>query len=446
MDRIPLNPSILPIAVIGAGPIGLAAAAHLHARGFTPLVFEAGERIAAHLESYRPVKLFSPWRFNIDAEAVRLLEGAGWMAPPKDGLPTAGQMIDDYLAPLSRLPAIASALRLGHKVTQVSREGFDKVRTNGRERAAFMLRTVGLGGMEEHRAWGVLDASGTWGTPNPLGANGLQARGEARFSAHIQHGMPDVLGRERDRYAGRSTLVAGSGHSAVGSLIALAELAKAAPATKIAWAIRGDNLERLYGGGEADGLPARGELGLLLKELVQSGRIKVHTALRITSLQTAPNGITVVADDERSLGPIDEIIASTGSRPDWSLARELRIKLDPWLESTEALAPLIDPNVHSCGSVRPHGHRELGHPEARFYAIGAKSYGRAPNFLLATGYEQTRSVVAALAGDFASADDVKLELPETGVCSSGPLNALVANAAVANSQAAKTCCAPTCCN
>jgi hypothetical protein len=113
---------------------------------------------------------------------------------------------------------------------------------------------------------------------------------------------------------------------------------------------------------------------------------------------------------------VDEIIAATGSRPELGLTRELRVRLDPWLESTEALAPLIDPNLHSCGTVRPHGHRELAHPEPGFYVIGAKSYGRAPNFLMATGFEQARSVVAALAGDLAAADDVQLELPETGVC------------------------------
>jgi hypothetical protein len=93
------------------------------------------------------------------------------------------------------------------------------------------------------------------------------------------------------------------------------------------------------------------------------------------------------------------------------------VELDPWIESTESLAPLIDPNLHSCGTVRPHGHRELAHPEPGFYAIGAKSYGRAPNFLLATGHEQVRSVVAALAGDLAAADHVELDLPQTGVCS-----------------------------
>jgi cation diffusion facilitator CzcD-associated flavoprotein CzcO len=52
--------SNLPVAVIGAGPVGLAAAAHLVGRGLTPLVFEAGASVAAHLESYRHVQLFSP--------------------------------------------------------------------------------------------------------------------------------------------------------------------------------------------------------------------------------------------------------------------------------------------------------------------------------------------------------------------------------------------------
>jgi hypothetical protein len=430
MNRIPLNPSRLPVAVIGAGPVGLAAAAHLRAYGLTPLLFEAGETVAAHLESVRHVRLFSPWRFNIDRESVRLLKEAGWQAPPADGLPTAGELIDGYLAPLSRVPAIADALRLGHKVTQVAREGLDKMKTDAREHAAFMVRTLGPGGVEQHRVWSVIDASGTWSTPNPLGANGLPAIGEARFAAHIAYGMPDVLGRDRERYASRSVVVAGAGHSAVGSLIALAELAKAAPQTRLAWIVRSDRFEKLYGGGEADGLPARGALGMQLKTLVDAGRIEVHGGFRIESVVNGNSGVDLLSNDGRRLSNIDRIIASTGSRPDLVLARELRIRLDPWLESTEALAPLIDPNVHSCGSVRPHGHRELQQPEARYYAVGAKSYGRAPNFLLATGYEQVRSVVAALAGDFVAADAVKLELPETGVCSTRP----------APSKAESACC------
>jgi hypothetical protein len=94
------------------------------------------------------------------------------------------------------------------------------------------------------------------------------------------------------------------------------------------------------------------------------------------------------------------------------------VDLDAVVESPAMLAPLIDPNVHSCGTVPPHGFEELSHPEPDFYVVGMKSYGRAPTFLLLTGYEQVRSVVAALTGDLTAAREVRLTLPETGVCSS----------------------------
>lgn len=124
-------------------------------------------------------------------------------------------------------------------------------------------------------------------------------------------------------------------------------------------------------------------------------------------------------NQSQQISHVDEIICATGQRPDVSITRELRVSLDPWLESTAALGPLIDPNLHSCGTVRPHGHRELSHPEPGLYTVGVKSYGRAPTFLMATGFEQVRSVVAAIAGDLEAADRVELDLPETGVCSLG---------------------------
>jgi hypothetical protein len=215
-------------------------------------------------------------------------------------------------------------------------------------------------------------------------------------------------------------LVAGAGHCAAGNLLALAKLAGEALSTRIAWTIRGHNFARIFGGGENDGLPARGALGRRLKELAQSGRLEVQADFRTEAIRMTSGGLGVegrgIDGAVRRIEGIDEIVVAAGGRPDLALAAELRVKLDPWIESTERLAPLIDPNVHSCGTVRPHGHRELAHPEARYYAVGAKSYGRAPNFLLATGHEQIRSVVAALAGDLVAADNVQLELPETGVC------------------------------
>lgn len=408
-----------PVAVIGAGPVGLAAAAHLVQRGIPVVVFEAGPRVASSFESYRHVRLFSPWQFNIDRAARSLLQAEGWAAPADGVLPTAGDMLDEYLVPLAQTRALSGRIEFGAQVIAVSRAGIDKAKTAGREAADFLLQVRQGPDMREVRASAVIDASGTWSQPNPLGISGLPAPGERDARESITYGMPDILGTERSRYAGRKVLVVGAGHSAAGNLLALARLADQEPRTRIAWAVRGNDLRKLFGGGDKDGLPARGELGARLRTLVDQGRLEVHLGFGIAGIERTVSGLKVHAYDT-SLLPVDgvdEIIAATGSRPDMQMLRELRVRFDPWLESTDALAPLIDPNVHSCGTVRPHGHRELAHPEPGFYAIGAKSYGRAPNFLLATGYEQARSVVAALAGDVQAADEVRLELPETGVCS-----------------------------
>jgi hypothetical protein len=158
-----------------------------------------------------------------------------------------------------------------------------------------------------------------------------------------------------------------------------------------------------------------------LRTLRDRGALEFVAGLRINALRRDADGTLLVEGldakgEPRTLAGIDQIICATGQRPDLAIVSELRLRLDPGLESTEALGPLIDPNVHSCGTVRPHGHRELSHPEAGFYTVGVKSYGRAPTFLMATGFEQVRSVVAAIAGDLVAADRVELELPETGVC------------------------------
>lgn len=412
--------SKLPVAVLGAGPIGLAAAAHLLQRGFTPVVFESGDKVGANLASYRHVRLFSPWQYNIDKAARALLLAHGWTAPAGEELPTAGAVVDAYLAPLAALPVLAPHIKLGHRVVQISRAGIDKVKTRGRADAPFLIRTESAAGSREFLASAVIDATGTWAQPNPLGASGMPALGETALADRIAYGMPDVLGGARGTYAGMRVLVVGAGHSAAGTLLALAQLAAEAPDTRLVWAVRGNQLAKVFGGGEADGLPARGQLGVRLKALKEAGQLELHTSFRIQALQAGENGIDVIGtgpDGARVvIEAVDRIVAATGARPDLALTRELRVRHDPCLESADALAPLIDPNEHSCGTVRPHGHRELAHPEPGYYTVGAKSYGRAPNFLMVTGYEQVRSVVAALAGDLVAADEVQLELPETGIC------------------------------
>ncbi len=440
MDR-----SEYPVVVIGAGPVGLAAAAHLIARDIEPLVLERGERIGASVAEWSHVRFFSPWRYSVDRAAADLLEASDWVAPELDSYPTGGDLISRYLQPLANLPAMRPHIRLGSNVVSVTRDGFDKMKTPGREAAPFVVTVRTADGEETVLARAVIDASGTWTHPNPLGASGRPAIGEWAVADQIAYGIPDVLGTARERYAGRRVLVVGSGHSAFNVLIDLVDLADEASGTTITWAIRrpGNESRNLFGGGINDALPARGELGARVQRLVADGRLQLVTGVRIAKLEKTAEGI-VVSGQDSVLQPVDEIIAATGFRPNLEPLSELRLGLDSAVESPLALAPLIDPNVHSCGSVPPHGAEELKHPEADFYIVGMKSYGRAPTFLMLTGYEQVRSVAAALAGDWEAARDVQLVLPETGVCSTAPLAdrgvACCAPAASADPVEAAACC------
>ena len=412
----------LPVVVIGAGPVGLAAAAHLAERDIDFLVLEAGAAVGAAVRAWGHVRLFSPWRYGIDAAARTLLDKDGWSAPDDEVNPTGAELVGQYLVPLAAVPQIAPYIRLGHRVTAISRVGVDRVRSRSREFAPFLIRVQVDGQTTDLHARAVIDATGTWGTPNVLGASGLPAHGEVEAADVIDHALPDVLGTARGSYAGRHTLVVGAGHSAANTLLALAELAEQEPGTRISWAIRTGSAARAYGGGEADALPARGALGTRLRRLVTDGRIRLVNQFSVQAIRVLGNGsVDVESVDARGVQKtvtVDRIVGATGFRPDHSITTELRLDLDPILGSPRALAPLIDPNEHSCGTVPPHGVDELAHPEKDFYVIGAKSYGRAPTFLLATGYEQVRSIVAALAGDWEAARNVQLKLPETGVCNS----------------------------
>jgi thioredoxin reductase len=411
----------LPVAVIGGGPVGLAAAAHLLSRGLPVKLYEAGETVATNVRQWSHVRLFSPWCFNIDHVARSILREQGWQEPPPDDLPTGRELYDAYLAPLGAALMAKGIIETKARVRWISRRGIDKVVSRDRANHPFAL-AVNAASSDERIdiARAVIDASGTWQNPNPLGASGTAIPGEADAAAVISYGISDVLQADRPQYVGKHTLVIGGGHSAATVLTDLALLAESAERTRITWAVRSQNLARIFGGGEADQLPARGKLGSDLKRLVDAQRLRLVTGFAAERIDRCGNGVAVSGNTDvgpLTLGPVDRVIVVTGQRPDLALTRELRLDLDPWLESPRGLGPAIDPNIHSCGTVPPHGYRELAHPEQDYFAVGIKSYGRAPTFLMATGFEQVRSVVAYLAGDHAAAQDVRLVLPDTGVCS-----------------------------
>jgi thioredoxin reductase len=404
------------VAIVGAGPVGLAAAAHVLERGLTPIVLEAGPDVADAVRQWGHVQLFSPWEYNIDRAAARLLATTGWNSPEPEQYPTGAELVERYLEPLARKTVLAAHIHSSSRVTDISRIGFDKLKTKGRESAPFEIRYRNGQGPRVVRADAVIDASGTWHSPNPAGANGLNAIGEKQAADKIAYGMPDVLGKDRARYSGKTVAVLGAGHSAIGTLTDLVTLAKQSPETTAIWLLRGNDPARAFGGGANDKLSARGELGAAFAALVSAGRIKVESGFRASHLDADGPRLLVGADAGGRQLIVDELIVATGFRPDLDFVRELRVQLDPAIECPVALAPLIDPNEHSCGTVRPHGARELAQHEPGFYFAGMKSYGRAPTFLMITGYEQVRSIAADIAGDHEAAERVELVLPETGVC------------------------------
>lgn len=412
-----MAPQSLPVVIVGGGPVGLAAAAHTLARNLTPLVFEAGPAAGAGIRRWGHVRMFSPWKFNVDRAAVDILVRHGWVPPEGDAFPTGRDLVERYLEPLAGTPELAPRLHVNTRVVAVSRQDHDLMKDAGRDTAPFVVRVLGPDGERDVLAQAVIDASGTIERPGPLGASGLPATGERAAAEHIFYGVPDVLGVDRWRYAGRRVLVVGSGHSALNALLDLAQLADVDATTHVTWAIRRPALGALLGGARTDQLEERGKLGRRVRALLDAGRLDLVTGFRLDALTATAEGL-VASAAARRLNPVDEIVAATGFRPDWSILSELRLDLDAAVQSPRVLAPLIDPNLHSCGTVRPHGAEELKHPDVNLFAIGMKSYGRAPTFLMLTGYEQARSVVSAIAGDWESARRVELVLPETGVCSS----------------------------
>lgn len=440
--------SDLPVVVIGAGPVGLAAAAHLTERGLPFTVLEAADKAGSAIAEWAHIRTFTPWQYIVDAAAERLLGPTGWTRPSQRQSPTGGEIVEQYLQPLAA--ALADSLQTRSRVIAVSREGLDRSRTRGRAERAFVVRVQrGDGSVEDLRARAVIDASGTWGHSNPLGSSGLPALGEGQAAdqGFLVGPLPDILGADRGRFAGRTTLVVGMGHSAANTLVALAQLAREVPGTRIMWAIRGQSARRVFGGGTADQLPDRGRLGSDLADLVTAGALEHVTGFSTRELRVSPDGGSVTAvgdtpDGLREIAGVHNVAAATGFRPDVAMLSELRLDLDPGLQSPRELGPLIDPESHSCGTVRPHGWRELAHEaEPGFFVVGMKSYGRAPTFLITTGNEQVRSIVAHLAGDDAAADEVQLVLPETGVCSSS--NALTDDEVEAGVIPDEGCCGST---
>src|SRR4051812_12881899 len=303
------------VAILGAGPVGLAAAAHVLERGMEPVVLEAGPQVGHAVRQWSHVPLFSPWEYAIDKASERLLTAAGWNSPAPDQYPTGGELLAQYREPLATRTPLKDYIRTSSMVTSVGRAGFDKMKSNGRAFEPFTIRYQNGKGPEQLKADAVIDATGTWLSPNPAGVDGLPAIGETPDHPQIAYGMPDVLGCERARYAGKAVAVLGAGHSAVGTLIDLARLKDEVPATEIIWLLRGTAPEKAFGGGANDKLSARGALGAAFAALVASGKIRVEAGFRLSHIGRDGARLHIATDRCRQSVIVDELVVATGFRP-----------------------------------------------------------------------------------------------------------------------------------
>lgn len=263
----------LPTAIIGGGPIGLAAAAHLVSKGEKFILFEAGQTVGSNILEWRHVRMFSTWKYNIDQVARKLLEESNWTSPCDDELPTGGDLVEKYLMPLSQLPQIKENIILNAKVVGVAKKGLNKLKTANREEVPFEIYVEVNGETKLFESKAVIDSSGTWKSPNPALSNGIWTSSEKQLSDRIDYGIPNVIQSE-ERYKNKTIMVIGSGHSAINAVLDFAKLKEQYSDTSVYWVLRKNHVSEVYGGQENDELPARGELGIRIQNSLNLIRLQ----------------------------------------------------------------------------------------------------------------------------------------------------------------------------
>lgn len=394
------------LAILGAGPVGLEAAAAALELGFDVHVLERGEP-GAHVIAWGHVRMFTPWRMNVGPASARRLAQHGWTAPPAEDCPTGLELAERVLQPLAATPELKGRVHTHSQVVHVSRHGARKnERAGGSERSAhpFRLLVRDAGGRENFlHAHAVVDATGTFGQPNSAGTGGIPARGETYLAPQMSYHPDDVLGLRRERHAGKTTLVIGGGASAVTTVTLLAQLAGEVPGTRVAWVTR--RATPGFAGEIADdSLPARAALYAEGRRLQGGGSEAVHWAggCEVESIEynsaTHRYRVLTVTPAGAHVEEADQVIVNCGYGPDTSLYRELRVH-----ECYETLAPMklaaaLDrAGTRDCTAIPAFGSDLLANPEPDFFILGAKSYGRSSDFLLQTGYRQVADVLARLA-------------------------------------------------
>lgn len=391
------------LAIIGAGPIGLEAAIYARALGHDPVIYERGQ-VAEHVASWGFVRLFSPWSMNITTLGRKtLVERNRWTEPPA-GCPTGQELREQYLLPLAE--ALGDAVRTGTQVIAVGKDDFSKsdaVGTADRAASPFRILIRNSDGIEriEH-ADVLLDCSGTYGRHRWAGRGGVPAPGERELESRIWYTIPDVLGRDRSRFANRHTLLMGSGHSAATVLHDFNEFARTNPRTKLTWAVRrpGQGLEAIAD----DPLPTRRALVATSRELRHHPPewLQFLGTCVLESIRASDQfEVTLKYMATDLVLAVDEVVAMVGYRPDDSIYEQLQVHQCYATSGPMNLAAalLAEGGTDCLSTGRDLKMDVLKNPEPSFYILGAKSYGTNNNFLMRVGHAQVRDVFRLIESD-----------------------------------------------
>lgn len=399
------------IAVLGAGPIGLEAALYARYLGYEVDVYERG-RVAEHLLQWGHVRMFTPFAANASPLGISAVatQDANWKPPPVEALITGRDFAERYCLPLAQSDLLADCIHEQTEVLAVSRGPLRRQDLSGEDRAEFdfrlLLRSMGGGrfpaGERFATADVVIDCTGTYGNHNWLGAGGIPAIGESAAAEQIEYGVPDVLGRDRDRYAHHHTLVIGSDLIVASVVPALARLGHEAPFTQITWitdgaaetgdaadpagdaasaaTAEGGPIRRIAG----DRWPARDELIRAANNLIRGeiGHLTFWPATwaeQVTSHGPDKPFVVRLAGGHAAEIEVDRIVANVGHRPDRRLYEELQVT-----DNAIYAAP-----TRWLADAKP---QALVLPEPDFYILGAKSAGRNSAFTIADGLQQIRQL------------------------------------------------------
>lgn len=405
------SPSRNSLAIVGAGPIGLEAALAALDLGFDVHVFERGE-VGSHPLAWGHVRMFTPWRMDVGPITRAHLAAAGWSAPPDDELPTGRELAERALEPAAALPELKGRVHTHAQVVSIGRRGVlkgERIADASRREQPFRLLVRDAGGRENLiHAFAVIDASGTYGTPNRAGTGGIPARGELYLAPQMSYHLDDVRGLRRARYTGKRTLVLGGGASAATVVADLATLADEAEGTACTWVTR-QTLEALCPEMTGDPLPARAALYARARELARGAHAAVRHVggVEVEGIEynsaTHKYRVQLSRGDETLHEEADQVIVNAGYGPDDSLYRELQVhecyaSRGP-MKLSSALLAATGGTSGDCTEVPSFGVDALLNPEPDFFIVGAKSYGRHDSFLLETGFRQVADVLARLASD-----------------------------------------------